>query len=80
MDPAAYRDAGELERALRRDPIALATQRLLGLGAPPASIDALRSAAQAEIADALRQARAAPLPAAAEAFTDVQDAGAGRWI
>ena len=80
VDPAAYRDAGELERALRRDPIALAAQRLLGLGAPPASIDALRSAAQAEIADALRQARAAPLPAAAEAFTDVQDAGAGRWI
>ena len=79
VDPAAYRDAAEVERARLRDPIALAERRLLELGAAPQALDALRAAARSEIADALRHARAAPLPEPAEAFADVQDIGQGRW-
>lgn len=80
VDPAAYRDPDELEAAIKTDPIARARQQYLALaGAQAVTLDAIEQAAQAEVATALAQADAAPWPDAAQAFTDIQDTGAGPW-
>ncbi len=79
VDTAPYRDPAEVERARERDPLALAERRLLELGTPPARVEAIRAGAAAEVAEAVREARAAPWPDATAAYTDVQDVGAGRW-
>ncbi|MBE7416639.1 MAG: thiamine pyrophosphate-dependent dehydrogenase E1 component subunit alpha [Ideonella sp.] len=78
VDTAPYRDPAEVERARARDPIALAARRLRELGAA-ARVDELLARSRAEVADAVSAARAAPWPDAADAYTDVQDVGAGRW-
>jgi pyruvate dehydrogenase E1 component alpha subunit len=80
VDPAAYRDAGELERERRRDPIALAEARLAGLGTPATLLREIRTQAQDEIAAAVASACQALAPDPAQAFTDVQDTGDGRWF
>lgn len=80
VDPAAYRKPEELQAALKTDPIARARARYLSLpGADPRQLDAIERAATEEVATALRVADAAPWPAAAAAFTDVQTTGAGQW-
>ena len=80
VDPAAYRKPEELQAALKTDPIARARARYLSLpGADPRQLDAIERAATEEVAVALRVAAAAPWPAAAAAFTDVQTTGAGQW-
>jgi pyruvate dehydrogenase E1 component alpha subunit len=79
VDPAAYRDPAELERALRGDPLPLAAARLAARGVPPARIDAAMAEARAEIARAIDAAAAAPWPDAGAAWSDVQDTGAGRF-
>jgi TPP-dependent pyruvate/acetoin dehydrogenase alpha subunit len=80
VDPAAYRDQAELDAALKTDPIARARQQYLALaGADAGTLDAIEQAAQAEVAAALAGADAAPWPDAREAFTDIQDTGAGQW-
>ncbi|MDM0047028.1 thiamine pyrophosphate-dependent dehydrogenase E1 component subunit alpha [Variovorax dokdonensis] len=80
VDPAAYRDAGELAAALETDPIARARAALLASGVSAAELDALQDEALAEVQDALAAADAAPWPEATAAFEDVQDVGAGQWI
>jgi pyruvate dehydrogenase E1 component alpha subunit len=80
VDPAAYRDRGELEEALKTDPIARARAAYLALpGAEAAHLQALEREAAAEVERALAAAEAAPWPDAASAFTDVQTTGAGQW-
>ena len=79
VDPATYREQGEVERALESDPLQLAAARLDALGVEPARIAAVDAAARAEIEAALAAARAAPWPPAAAAYTDIQDTGAGQW-
>ena len=80
VDPAAYRDPAELEAAMKTDPIARARQQYLALdGAGAATLDAIEQAARAEVETALAQADAAPWPDAAQAFTDIQNTGAGQW-
>jgi pyruvate dehydrogenase E1 component alpha subunit len=79
VDPAAYRDAGEVARALEDDPLARAARRFVELGGRGEDLAAMRAAAAEEIADAVRFATASSLPDAASAFTDVQNTGAGRW-
>ena len=78
VDAAPYRDPGEVQAALRNDPIANARARLdaLGLAAQAARIEAQ---AREEIAAAVEFARAAPAPEARAAYTDVMTAGAGMW-
>jgi pyruvate dehydrogenase E1 component alpha subunit len=78
VDPARYRDAAEVERALQDDPLARARRRLdaLGLGAEAARI---LEAARGEVEAALAVADAAPFPDPSCAYTDVLDTGAGRW-
>lgn len=76
VDPAAYRKAEDLEAALKKDPLLVARARLAGLGFPAAEIDATDRAVEAEVGRVQDIARAAPFPPRAEAFSDVQDAGA----
>jgi pyruvate dehydrogenase E1 component alpha subunit len=79
VDPAAYRDPAELAQAVQGDPLARARATLLARGAAAGALEAIERAARAEIDAAVATADAAPWPAAEAAFTDVQDAGAGRW-
>jgi pyruvate dehydrogenase E1 component alpha subunit len=80
VDPAAYRQQGEVERALENDPLKNAAQRLMALGVAAAAIAAVDAEAKAELDAALATANAAPWPAAEAAFTDIQDTGAGQWL
>ena len=80
VDPAAYRDARELQAALRADPIVRAREQYLALpGADAHELDAIDREAAAEVEAALAAAEAAPWPDAATAYTDVQTTGAGQW-
>jgi len=80
VDPAAYRDAGELAAALETDPIARARAAYLALpGASAAALAAAEAEAAAEVQAALAAAGAAPWPDAEAAFSDVQTTGAGQW-
>ena len=79
VDPAAYRDRGEVERALEQDPLALARAQFVSRGIAAVTLDQIVAEAGAEVAQALRVAAAALPPEAAAAYTDIQDTGAGRW-
>jgi pyruvate dehydrogenase E1 component alpha subunit len=79
VDPAAYRHADEVTRALEQDPLRITADRLVGHGVPEAELARIRAEADAEIASAVAAAAAAPWPEAAEAYRDVQNVGAGRW-
>jgi len=79
VDPAGYRDAAEVEAALRDDPLLSARRRLLDGGVPSAEIEAIDREAQAEIDRALQVAEAAPWPEPAAAYDDVMNSGAGVW-
>lgn len=80
VDPAAYRDPAELEAARKTDPIERARQQFLALaGAQAQTLDAIEQAAQAEVDAALADADAAPWPDPKDAFTDIQNTGAGQW-
>ena len=47
---------------------------------PVATVDEIQRQTDAEVADALRAAAAAPWPDKGGAYTDIQDTGAGRWL
>lgn len=79
VDPAAYRQASEVDSALARDPLKVAAASLKACGVAAEQIAAIDAAAHAELDAALEAARTAPLPAAAAAYTDIQDVGAGQW-
>jgi pyruvate dehydrogenase E1 component alpha subunit len=80
VDPATYRDGGEVDRALEDDPIPAAAEKLLGMGVASEELARIKEQAEAEIAAALRAASSAPWPAREAAYTDIQDAGEGRWL
>jgi pyruvate dehydrogenase E1 component alpha subunit len=75
VDAAAYRDATQHDKALERDPLVIAAQRI----AKRDALEAIGREARAEVAAALKIAHEAPWPEAKAAYTDVQDTGAGRW-
>jgi pyruvate dehydrogenase E1 component alpha subunit len=79
VDAAAYRDANEVTRALEQDPLHAAGERLAAVGVGVHKLARIRAEADAEIARAVATAHAAAWPEVAEAYRDVQDAGAGRW-
>ena len=74
VDPATYRDGEEVSRALESDPLSLAAKKLSGEEA-----ENIRKEAEEEVRKALEVAAAAPWPQPGAAYTDIQDAGAGRW-
>ncbi|HEY9530864.1 MAG TPA: thiamine pyrophosphate-dependent dehydrogenase E1 component subunit alpha [Burkholderiales bacterium] len=73
VDPAAYRDGEEVDRALQNDPLAALEPQV---GAEALSI---RNEAGAEVKRALAAAAAAPWPESAGAYTDIQHTGDGQW-
>jgi pyruvate dehydrogenase E1 component alpha subunit len=79
VDGQGYRDRGEIDAAIASDPLVRARERLVALGAAPASIDAVDREARDEIAAAVRFAEDSPPPDAAAAYGDVQTLGAGQW-
>ena len=74
-DPASYRTAEEVEEAWKNDPIERCAQQLLDAGVDRDSLARHRDEAAAEMASAYQDARNAPWPEAALAYSDVQDIG-----
>ena len=79
VDPAAYRDSAEVERALAQDPLQRAEAALAALGVDAFEARRIRNEADAELEAAVAAANAAPWPGTNAAYTDVQDCGAGQW-
>lgn len=75
-DPAGYRDPGELEAALGREPMARTEAWLLENGVGADEIAALKAEVEGEIAGYVEEATNAAWPDGSLAFTDVQDVGA----
>jgi len=73
VDPAAYRDGEEVSRALQNDPLVALGNRI---GREAVRIN---REAEAEVQRALEVAAAAPWPNPRDAYSEVQDTGAGRW-
>ena len=80
VDPATYRDGEEVARALENDPISGFVQKLLSLGIKKEDLEQIQQEAEKEVANAVRAAAAAPWPHKNGAYTDIQNAGAGRWL
>jgi pyruvate dehydrogenase E1 component alpha subunit len=80
VDPATYRNGEEVTRALENDPISGFVEKLLSSGIKQTELDQIQRQTDAEVADALRVAAAAPWPDKSGAYTDIQDTGAGRWV
>jgi acetoin:2,6-dichlorophenolindophenol oxidoreductase subunit alpha len=80
VDPATYRNGEEVTRALENDPISGFVEKLLSSGIKQTELDQIQRQTDAEVADALRAAAAAPWPDKSGAYTDIQDTGAGRWV
>jgi pyruvate dehydrogenase E1 component alpha subunit len=78
VDPGAYRDPNEVERARQDDPLAR-VRALLGSLGEAAAREQIDAEVQREIAHALATAEAAPWPPPEAAFEDVMSTGAGQW-
>ena len=72
VDAAAYRDAGEVSRALENDPLALAAARV-----PNAK--KIMQEAEDEVRRAVAAASSARWPEPRDAYSDIQDTGSGAW-
>jgi pyruvate dehydrogenase E1 component alpha subunit len=70
-DPEIYRTKEEVAKAKETEPIVRCGKRLIELGCKESDLSHLESEAEAIIADALQFAESSPLPAPADAFTDV---------
>ncbi len=78
-DRQRYRDPQEIEQA-RQDDCIINAQRWLARRSIDASVvESLRAECRTLIEQAVREASAAPFPALASAFTDVQDIGSPQW-
>jgi pyruvate dehydrogenase E1 component alpha subunit len=75
-DSGAYRDPEAHRRALEQDPLARCRALLLGQGVSPHQLEQIEDEMAGKVARALKEAEAAPLPASAQAFTEIQDLGA----
>ncbi len=75
-DSGAYRDPEAHRRALEQDPLERCRALLLGQGVSVAELERVATEIETRVARALEEAEAAPLPASAEAFTNIQDLGA----
>jgi pyruvate dehydrogenase E1 component alpha subunit len=75
-DPAAWRDAAEVQAARAVEPLARLRARLIGEGVAARALDAIEGEALAEMTTARAAALTAPWPDPATAWEDVQDSGA----
>ena len=78
-DPAKYRPADEVEDWLRRDPLLVTKEQMIGMGVDPAEVDATDNRAAAVVAAAYEAAQAAPDADPAQALTDVWADGGAAW-
>jgi TPP-dependent pyruvate/acetoin dehydrogenase alpha subunit len=78
-DPAKYRPKEEVEEWMKRDPVALYRNRLLGLGIAEAKLAKIEADAMAELERATEAAKASPTPALETAMTDVWADGGNAW-
>jgi acetoin:2,6-dichlorophenolindophenol oxidoreductase subunit alpha len=78
-DPAKYRPADEVEDWLRRDPLLVTREQLIGMGVDPGEVDATDNRAAAVVAAASEAAQAAPDADPAQALTDVWADGGAAW-
>jgi TPP-dependent pyruvate/acetoin dehydrogenase alpha subunit len=78
VDPAAYRPAAELEAKRLEDPIRRCAETLRVAGITEDRLTSVETEARAEMAAAVATALAAPWPAPALAWTDVQDVDIAR--
>jgi acetoin:2,6-dichlorophenolindophenol oxidoreductase subunit alpha len=78
-DPAKYRPSDELEQWLKRDPLDVTRNQLVGLGVDPAEVDAADQRAKAMVDEAIAAAREAPAADPDDAFTDVWADGGSAW-
>jgi pyruvate dehydrogenase E1 component alpha subunit len=75
-DPATYRGSDEVAEKHLEEPVLRTRDLLLAAGVAAADLDADDAEAAREMAAAYEAAKAAPFPPPADAFRDVQDAGA----
>jgi pyruvate dehydrogenase E1 component alpha subunit len=78
-DPAAYRPAAEVERWLTREPIARYRRVLEERDTDAAELDAVEDSVRRLVDEAAERALAAPVPDAAQAWTDVWADGTSGW-
>jgi pyruvate dehydrogenase E1 component alpha subunit len=78
-DPGKYRSDEELAYWLARDPLPSYRDRLLDAGALPETLEAIESAAAAEVDLATEQAKASPPPGLELVMTDVWADGGSSW-
>jgi len=74
VDAAGYRNPAEVSRALESDPLKIAARHVNGLVAAR-----ILNEAESEVRKAVQAAEAAPWPKPEDAYSDVQDTGAGQW-
>ena len=75
-DAAQYREASEVERHEKTDPIRSCAMRLAQLGFSKQEVTAACEEEEKAIEDTVARALAAPWPCRTDAYRDVQDAGA----
>ncbi|MGE0253013.1 MAG: thiamine pyrophosphate-dependent dehydrogenase E1 component subunit alpha [Alphaproteobacteria bacterium] len=75
-DKMLYRPHGETEEMWKNEPVARCVAWLVEHGVAKSELDAIDDEAKALIARAVEEARAAPIPDPAIAWTDIQDHGA----
>lgn len=78
-DPAAYRNAEEVEAGKSGDPVPRCEALLRDSGVGDEVIAGLHARAIAEMSRVYDQAVAAPMPEISTAYDDVQDCGAPKW-
>jgi TPP-dependent pyruvate/acetoin dehydrogenase alpha subunit len=78
-DPAKYRPTDEVERWMKRDPLLIARDRLTTLGIEAADMDAADARVRQAIEAAVEEAKNAPAPDPATAFSDVWADGGAAW-
>ncbi len=78
-DPAKYRPKEEVEEWMKRDPLALYRNRLLGMGIAEGALAKIEADAMAKLDQATEAAKASPTPAVESAMTDVWADGGNAW-
>jgi len=78
-DKQAYRSQDEVASYVEQDPIERCRAYLVENGIAGGDLTAIDDAAQAEMAAAVEEAKAAPVPTPADAYAEVQDVGAPQW-
>jgi acetoin:2,6-dichlorophenolindophenol oxidoreductase subunit alpha len=83
VDPAKYRDAAEHAKMLENDCLvrleAFILEEFKQIVGMESALSAIKNEALAEVQAAVDSARAAPLPQASSAYTDIQSVGQGQW-